>query len=1363
MAVPEARLSSNVIGEAQVRITPQTSGFEASVRRQVGGAFRTAATVAGGALLAGGAVRVVSDLIGDAGQLQKSLRESVGLLGETGAAGERTFRRFSADVRTLSRELGIAQEELSTGLYEALGAGVPRGNVVDFLRVATRASIAGVTDLETAVDGITTVMNAYGDEAGTAQEISDSFFQTVNAGKVRFDELASSLFNVAPIAAEAGVSLEEVGAAIATLTAGGVPGSVATTQLRQAIQSLVAPSVRAEKLLAPVFRDAGFESGQAALKALGLQRTLQLVRDAAGGSSSRLQRLVGSVEGLNAILTLTGKGSALFTEELDNQANAAGVTERALAQIERSAARSFQRAGNAVRNFGLVLGDAAAPAVARVADGIEDGLNDLSARPGFRRGVQGIADGIADALTDPQTIATLETFGTTAVDVMGAVRDASAAAAPAVQTLASTVGAVASSPLGPGLLLTAAAYSALGRGATFATGRIAAFRTAQAASTAAAVGQRAALAQTVTAVGLVGPSTARAATAATAGATAMGRLATFSRAAGAGLVALSGGPVTAAVVGVSALAAGAFLLGNRESFAEGQARRFNDALIAQATAANAAAEALERQRAAATSITQGRVNVDAAREAVGTARQERDRVEAAPASDFGGEAAKRDALAAATQRLRLAEQQLNDARRSSAQTVRTAIGESNRVQREAATATAQAAAKVRESGASAQTFGVALRFSREAAVRYSAAVKEQAGAQAQQSRRLAESAAVSRRAAANVDVSTNAGKRYAAQLRAEAQESARAATAQRTAAAATAQRALTANRAIASSKSATNEERAAARERVATLEKLVGQLRQAGRNGGQATAEGTAQGARSKKGDVQRAGTETGEAGVEGVTTTAEAWAAAGTNLGVGLVQGIDAQIPAAFAAGARLGAAGAEGARSARGADEGSPSRKTRETGRNLGRGLQAGMAAEQSRTSSGAVRLVAASIAAAGQAGVRNARTQGARIVGATAEGFRIQGGGFRATISSAVSAALRDSIVAARSNLEGFGGQLADLAGRAIDAGARSFSPERAALSARTGALDAARAADEERRLRNAVSLAEAGGDQARRRYEAAQAAVARRTPEQDARMSPLARERERQRLEELRLAAEDPARSARLELESFLAQQDEQRLSAQEAAAQAETQARREALSQQLADLVSNLNEQRISLADFNAGVNATLAANGVNLAAIGGQLGQAFVDSFNATVGQVRGQAGINARAPRLPAGFVPGLEDPSNVALQEAVTARNQLRQAFSSEFERTRQTQNAQLARLRQTFETESSAGGRRIVASEQRQLEARATEHKQTLRELKSMNANFLRTPPPLVIESIVVSAPGADAQAIGAAIAREMSRRTAQRARR
>ncbi len=341
--------------ETQTRTQKMTAGFNKAGRSMalIGGAALAAFGVA-----AKGAV-----------DFEKGMREVNTLMGGT----EKQLTDLSNQTRALSRELGVNAVDATGALYQAISAGVPAGNVMDFLRTAGEAAIGGVTDLETAVDGLTGVVNAYGAENITAEEAADLLFATVKLGKTTFGELSANLFNVVPIAAASGIEFREVAAALGVLT--GVTGNtaVSTTQLRAAIQAVSAPTVRQQKVMEKL----GVSFSAAELESKGL---IGAFRDmiAAAGDDAELRRLVGSVEALQAVLVLGGEQSEVFAEALETTADVTGDSAAAFKEMEKSSAQSLAKMNSSLTDVRISLGTALLPVLVDVAGGVRDIVTPIS-------------------------------------------------------------------------------------------------------------------------------------------------------------------------------------------------------------------------------------------------------------------------------------------------------------------------------------------------------------------------------------------------------------------------------------------------------------------------------------------------------------------------------------------------------------------------------------------------------------------------------------------------------------------------------------------------------------------------------------------------------------------------------------------------------------------------------------------------------------------------------------------------------------------------------------------------------------------------------------------------------------------------
>jgi len=268
------------------------------------------------------------------------------------------FEALKDQVMETSSEVGKSSDELAGALYQIVSAGVPAAEAIEFLGIASKLAVAGVTDVETAADGLTTVLNAFKLPAEDATRVADILFTTARLGKTTIGELSDAIFQVAPIASSAGIKFEEVAAAIATMSKQGIPTSVATRQLRMAIASIIKPTDE----MARAIENAGYESGQAMLEEVGLSGALNMVEAAADGSQEKMAKMVGSTESLGATLALTGENGKTFAEDIaTTSGEAAGAVETAYDLMNEGIGRRFEILFNDIKLMGDELGDAVLP------------------------------------------------------------------------------------------------------------------------------------------------------------------------------------------------------------------------------------------------------------------------------------------------------------------------------------------------------------------------------------------------------------------------------------------------------------------------------------------------------------------------------------------------------------------------------------------------------------------------------------------------------------------------------------------------------------------------------------------------------------------------------------------------------------------------------------------------------------------------------------------------------------------------------------------------------------------------------------------------------------------------------------------
>lgn len=325
----KSTITVRILGDAKG--LQQALATAASSTSKFASGIGKAMKIAGTAAAAGGVAAITAGFkgVGKALDFEKQMKEVFTLL--PGISGK-AMDKMGDQVKGFSTQFGVLPEEVVPALYESLSSGVPPDNVFEFLKTAQKAAVGGVTELETTVNGLTSVINAYGADTISAGQASDLMFEAVKLGKTTFDELSRSLFNVNPTAAALGVNFGDVTAALAAMTAQGTPTAVATTQLRQLFVELSKEGTKTSDTFKEI---AGSSFKQFIAEGGNTQDALQLLEDHAKDTDVGINDLFSSVEAGNAALSLTGRGTDAFSKALDTMNKSTGSTDRAFKVMQK--------------------------------------------------------------------------------------------------------------------------------------------------------------------------------------------------------------------------------------------------------------------------------------------------------------------------------------------------------------------------------------------------------------------------------------------------------------------------------------------------------------------------------------------------------------------------------------------------------------------------------------------------------------------------------------------------------------------------------------------------------------------------------------------------------------------------------------------------------------------------------------------------------------------------------------------------------------------------------------------------------------------------------------------------------------------
>lgn len=268
--------------------------------------------------------------------------------------------QYQGKMLELSTKTGLAASELGNTMYDALSAGIPASDdmseALGFLEKNTKLAKAGFTDVNTATTATAKVLNAYKMDVSETDRIHKVLMQTQNKGITTVNELGSVLSQVTPTASAMGVSFEQVGAALAGMTAQGTPTAQATTQLNQLIAELGKNGTQANKAMMDMYEGMGY--GKKSFKELMDEGVtlVDIIVDMEGYAKENDKSLIdmfGSLEAGKAALSMAGDNAITFTNNLEAMKTKTDVVGEAYDKVTDTFKEKSAKVVNSLKNVGI--------------------------------------------------------------------------------------------------------------------------------------------------------------------------------------------------------------------------------------------------------------------------------------------------------------------------------------------------------------------------------------------------------------------------------------------------------------------------------------------------------------------------------------------------------------------------------------------------------------------------------------------------------------------------------------------------------------------------------------------------------------------------------------------------------------------------------------------------------------------------------------------------------------------------------------------------------------------------------------------------------------------------------------------------
>lgn len=313
------------------------------------------------ALVAAGvtaSVKAIKDALMDCTQESTKFKTAMAKVGTIADETQEPLGDMRNEILALSGETGKSVEELAEAAYQAISASVATESAVNFTSKANKLAVGGFSDTTTAVDILTTAINAYGMSADDAAKISDVLITTQNLGKTSVAQLGASMGMVIPLAAAYNMDLEDLSASYALLTANGTQTAQATTYVKAALNELGSTSSVVGSTLK---KKTGKTFAELMAEGNSLGDVLQVLADSVDGDTTAFNNMWSSSEAGVGMLSILNSGTSKYNSLVQAMEGSTGAAAAAFEKMSETGEFAQQRFQNATKILKIAIGDELAP------------------------------------------------------------------------------------------------------------------------------------------------------------------------------------------------------------------------------------------------------------------------------------------------------------------------------------------------------------------------------------------------------------------------------------------------------------------------------------------------------------------------------------------------------------------------------------------------------------------------------------------------------------------------------------------------------------------------------------------------------------------------------------------------------------------------------------------------------------------------------------------------------------------------------------------------------------------------------------------------------------------------------------------
>lgn len=358
------------LGEALISVGADTSQFENSLAEALENALGKNKFVQ---VLATSAGAAVTAIIAEFAPLERAILQIFQVQGVE--ASDALFNALSTQLLDVASRVGKPAQEVGAAIALGIGRGFEEQDAIDLAETASNLAVSLGEGLDPSMKGLTASLNGFNLGIEEADRVAGVLFQTVAKSGIPMSQLAQQLGNVAPSARNAGVSIEDAAAAIATMVQQGISAAESTTQIRTAITELSREGSDGGK----VFKEIAGKTFPEFIKAGNtLGDALGIIQAASDKSGYSVAELTGNYNTQNATIAVAVNGLENYRKNLAANEKGQEAWSNAIDTANQGVIRQFQIALNDVRTGIQQIGLALRPLIQEIAGSLTGSLQGAS-------------------------------------------------------------------------------------------------------------------------------------------------------------------------------------------------------------------------------------------------------------------------------------------------------------------------------------------------------------------------------------------------------------------------------------------------------------------------------------------------------------------------------------------------------------------------------------------------------------------------------------------------------------------------------------------------------------------------------------------------------------------------------------------------------------------------------------------------------------------------------------------------------------------------------------------------------------------------------------------------------------------------